>query len=63
MTELVNLPVMYAVASDKNYAMFLDNVYRHEWTFNSDPFSVTMWGDQIAFYVWSGADLPALRQQ
>lgn len=58
----VQFPVMYALGNDNlNYALLLDNVYKQNWDFTSDPWQVRMWGDQIRFYVMAGDNLPALR--
>lgn len=57
-------PVMYALGPQQlNYALFLDNVYRQEWNFQSNPWRVQMWGDQIRFYVFAGPDLATLRSR
>lgn len=58
----VQIPVMYAVAKNANYALFLDNVYKQSWDFSGDPWKVHMFGDQIRFYAITGADLPDLRK-
>ena len=59
----VQFPVIYAVgANNLNYAFFLDNVYKQRWEFNGTPWKVQMWGDQIRFYVMTGANLPELRK-
>lgn len=57
----VQFPVMYALGNP-SYALLLDNVYRQRWDFSNDPWQVRMWGDQIRFYVMTGADMPALRR-
>ena len=54
-------PVLYAAGEDKNVGLFLDNVYRQEWRFESEPWTVDMWGDHIRFFVMTGPDLPDLR--
>ncbi|MDD1621998.1 MAG: DUF5110 domain-containing protein [Methylococcaceae bacterium] len=59
----VHFPVMYALGNNGlNYALLLDNVYKQRWDFNSDPWQLRMWGDQIRFYVMSGPNLPDLRK-
>ena len=58
------IPIMYAVngATFENYAMFLDNKYKHRWDFTStSQWKVEMFGDQIRFYIMTGPDLPDLR--
>jgi len=58
----VQFPVIYALGdNDLNYALFLDNVYKQNWDFTSDPWQVRMWGDQIRFYLMAGDSLPVLR--
>ncbi len=60
------IPVMYAVKANDpniNYALFLDNKYRHKWDFTGqDNWKVEMYGDRIRFYVLSGPDLLDLRK-
>ena len=59
----VQIPVMYAVGDDNlNYALFIDNVYKRRWDFTTDPWRISMWGDQLRFYVMTGPDLPDLRK-
>ena len=59
----VQFPIMYAVGNEHlYYALFLDNVYKQQWNFTTNPWQVRMWGDQIRFYVMTGPDLPDLRK-
>jgi alpha-glucosidase (family GH31 glycosyl hydrolase) len=59
----IQIPVMYAVGPDNfNYALFLDNVYKQTWMFDSSPWQVGMFGDHIRLYVMTGPDLPDLRR-
>lgn len=59
----VQFPVMYALGDNNlNYALLLDNVYKQRWDFSDDPWKVRMWGDQIRFYIITGADLPHVRR-
>lgn len=56
-------PIMYALGDGKDgYAIFLDQVYKQMWDFRGAPWTIEMWGDQIRWYVLSGADLPDLRR-
>jgi alpha-glucosidase (family GH31 glycosyl hydrolase) len=58
----VQIPVYYAVGDNGvNYALFMDNVYHQKWEFNTSPWRARMFGDQLRWYVMSGADLPDLR--
>lgn len=58
----VQIPVYYAVGDDNlNYALFMDNVYRQTWDFTGTPWQARMFGDQLRFYLITGADLPDLR--
>lgn len=58
----VQIPVMYAVgAAQRNYGLFLDNVYKQRWDFNANWWQLRMYGDQVRFYFMSGPDLPDLR--
>eukprot|EP00013_Stygamoeba_regulata_P028905 CAMPEP_0177648214 /NCGR_PEP_ID=MMETSP0447-20121125/10711_1 /TAXON_ID=0 /ORGANISM="Stygamoeba regulata, Strain BSH-02190019" /LENGTH=929 /DNA_ID=CAMNT_0019150845 /DNA_START=268 /DNA_END=3057 /DNA_ORIENTATION=+ len=61
MSEMASFPVVYFVDGAKNYAIFMDNVYRKEWYFDRQPFNCQMWGNTMRFYVISGPDLPTLR--
>ena len=59
------IPIMYAVngATFENYALFLDNKYRHRWDFTSSSLlKVEMFGNQIRFYFMTGPDLQDLRK-
>jgi alpha-glucosidase len=59
----VQLPIMYSLGNNNlNYALLLDNVYKQRWDFSGDPWQARMWGDQIRFYLMTGADLPVLRR-
>lgn len=62
-TGNAQIPVMYAVGvNGLNYALFLDHIYKQQWTFSGDPWQVSTPGDQIRGYVMTGADLPDLRK-
>jgi alpha-glucosidase (family GH31 glycosyl hydrolase) len=55
-------PIMYAVGANYyNYALLLDNIYKQQWKFDSHPYSVSMWGDEVRFYFIAGQDLHSLR--
>lgn len=57
-------PILYGLGADrKNYGLFFDSVYKQMWDFRSRPFSIGGWGDQLRWMVFSGDDLPALRQK
>lgn len=56
------IPVLYAVgANNANYALFVDQVYKQDWNLTGDPWTMDTFGDQLRWYVMTGADLPALR--
>jgi len=58
------IPIVYVVngATFENYAMFLDNKYRHRWDFTStSQWKVEMFGDQVRLYIMTGPDLSDLR--
>jgi alpha-glucosidase len=58
------IPVMYAVngASHENYALFLDNTYRHRWDFTSEAqWQVEMADGVPRFFLMTGEDLLDLR--
>lgn len=58
----VQLPVIYAVGDGTlNYALLLDNVYFQRWDFTRNWWEARMYGDQLRFYIISGANLPSLR--
>lgn len=57
------IPVMFAVgANNANYGMFLDQVYKQQWTLNTTPYKVETWGDELRWYVMTGPNLPDLRK-
>jgi len=59
----VQFPIMYALGKNNiNYALMLDNVYKHKWNFKGESWNVQMFGDQIRFYVMGGDDLLDLRK-
>ena len=57
----VQIPVLYALGEEASYALMADNVYQQRWDFTADPWQARMFGDQLRFYVMTGADLPDLR--
>ncbi|MDW6003743.1 TIM-barrel domain-containing protein [Vibrio mangrovi] len=58
----VQIPVYYALGSDqRNYALFMDNVYWQKWDFTQNWWEARMYGDQLRFYLMTGPDLPDLR--
>lgn len=57
------IPVMFAVgASNANYGMLIDHVYKQEWNLQGDPWTMDTFGDQIRWYTMTGPDLPDLRK-
>lgn len=44
-----------------NYALFADSAYAQQWTFQDDPWQVSMDGDWMRFYLMTGPNLPDLR--
>lgn len=56
-------PVLYALGSGLNsYAMFMDNYYKQQWSFNVNPWKAEMWGDWLRWYVFVGPDVQDLRK-
>jgi alpha-glucosidase (family GH31 glycosyl hydrolase) len=59
----VQFPVMYALgANNKNFALFLDNVYKQSWNFQTSWWQSRMNGEHIRFFVMTGGDLINLRK-
>lgn len=57
------IPVLFAVgANNANYGLFLDQVYKQDWNLTGDPWTVDTFGDQLRWYVMTGAGLPDLRK-
>ncbi len=57
-------PILYGLGSDrKNYGLFFDHVYKQMWDFRQRPFTIGAWGDQLRWMVFTGDDLPSLRQK
>lgn len=55
-------PILYALgAGHDNYAMFVDAVYKQEWEFIGDEWTMTTSADPLRWYVLTGPDLPDLR--
>jgi alpha-glucosidase (family GH31 glycosyl hydrolase) len=58
----VQIPVLYALGDEgRNYALFMDNVYKQRWDFTGSPWTARMFGDQLRWYVMTGRNLPDLR--
>ncbi|KAA3658299.1 MAG: DUF5110 domain-containing protein, partial [Chloroflexi bacterium] len=55
-------PVMYALGEGlDNYALFVDVVYKQEYSFIGDMWRMTTSADPLRWYVMTGPDLPDLR--
>lgn len=55
-------PVMYALGSGlDNYALFVDVVFKQDWEFVGDSWTVTSPADSLRWYFLSGPNLPDLR--
>lgn len=55
-------PILYALgAGHDNYALFVDAVYKQEWEFIGDEWSMTTSADPLRWYLLGGPDLPDLR--
>lgn len=61
----IQFPILYALGEgNNNYAIFIDNQYKMSWDFtNSQEWRVSMWGDQIRYFIISGENLEELRQK
>jgi alpha-glucosidase (family GH31 glycosyl hydrolase) len=58
----IQIPVYYGVGDNGlNYALLMDNVYKQRWDFTTNWWQARMFGDQLRFYLMTGADLPDLR--
>ena len=38
---------IWGPGSKNSYAVFLDNYYKQQWNFDTNPWQVQMWGDWI----------------
>ncbi|MGI8416589.1 MAG: TIM-barrel domain-containing protein [Nakamurella sp.] len=57
------IPVLFAVgASNTNYGLFLDQIYKQQWDLAGDPWTVDTYGDQLRWFVMTGPNLPDLRK-
>lgn len=59
------MPIMYAIngASEQNYAIFLDNIYKHKWDFTQKKsWTAEVAKGDLSFYVMQGKNLPELRK-
>lgn len=55
-------PILYALgAGEANYALFLDLPHKQRWDFAGNPWKVETSAEALRGYVFTGADLPALR--
>ncbi|MEO5328443.1 MAG: DUF5110 domain-containing protein [Magnetococcus sp. THC-1_WYH] len=58
----VQIPVYFATGSDgRHYALFMDNVYKQDWSFEGSTWNAAMYGDQLRWYLITGPDLKSLR--
>jgi len=65
-------PIVYGLgAAKRNFAVFIDNIYKQLWDFRTGASGVaesregwrtSMWGDQLRWFVIAGDDLIALRR-
>jgi alpha-glucosidase (family GH31 glycosyl hydrolase) len=56
-------PIVYFTGNEMdNYALFADNVYRQKWDFTRAQWTAELGGDWLRFYLFTGPDLPDLRQ-
>lgn len=56
-------PVYYALnEAGDNYALFADSPYAQTWDFRRDPWKLRASGNPLRWYIFSGPDLPDLRQ-
>jgi len=54
----VQIPVIHALGPNEvGYALFFDNVYQQAWSFDTSPWQVSSFGDQLRFYVLAGPTL------
>lgn len=57
------IPVLFAVgAANANYGVLVDQVYKQQWDLTADPWTMDTFGDQLRWFVMTGADLPSLRK-
>lgn len=56
-------PISYFLGDGKDgFAHFMDQTYKQMWSFNTSPWRIEMWGDQMRWYVIRGANLQELRK-
>ncbi|MCK5883302.1 MAG: hypothetical protein KAG61_06410 [Bacteriovoracaceae bacterium] len=58
----IQIPFLYAIGNDISFGLFIDNVYKQKWNFKSDWWNVTMYGDQMRFFVFSGNSIKEIRK-
>jgi len=56
-------PVLYALGDRRNYALFIDHLYKQKWDFASRPWRMETQGDKLRWYFIAGDNLPYLREQ
>lgn len=56
-------PVLYALGDRRNYALFIDHLYKQKWDFASRPWRMETQGDTLRWYFIAGDSLPFLREQ
>ncbi|MFN9622429.1 MAG: TIM-barrel domain-containing protein [Cyanobacteriota bacterium] len=59
----IQMPVLYALGpANLNYGLVLDNVYFQSWDFRPSPWNVSMYGDQLRYFILGGPNLLDLRR-
>ena len=61
----IQFPILYALGDQKqNFAVFIDSQYKMGWDFtNKESWNVSLWGEQIRYFIIAGNNLEELRQK
>lgn len=60
----IQIPILYGLSSTNTFGLFLDNIYKQDWTFtNKSSWNAQMRGDQIRFFLLAGKDLKEVRRK
>ncbi len=59
----IQIPILYAVGDELSFGLFLDNLYKQDWNFENEWWNVSMYGDQVRFFVLGGNNIREIRQK
>jgi alpha-glucosidase (family GH31 glycosyl hydrolase) len=59
----IQMPMLYALGpANLNYGLLIDNVYWQSWNFRTSPWTGSMYGDQLRYFILAGPNLLDVRK-